>query len=80
MTHKGDVNLTKFFSVNDPVWMDSMWVAEGVVRGSLHYNPVPGADSYHDISIDAPYWADPTKFVKHIGRLRFFDLDEDYER
>jgi N-acetylmuramoyl-L-alanine amidase len=43
-------------------------------------NPVPGADSYHDVSIQAPKWARPDRFVRQIGRIRFFNIDMDFER
>lgn len=42
-------------------------------------NPVPGADSYFDVSIPPPKWATPETLVKQIGRIRFFNLDRDIQ-
>jgi N-acetylmuramoyl-L-alanine amidase len=42
-------------------------------------NPVPGADSYFDISIPNPVWATADKFVAQIGRIKFYNMDLDTE-
>jgi spore germination cell wall hydrolase CwlJ-like protein len=53
-------------------------MAEAAIGGTLP-NPVPGADSYYDTSIKAPVWATDDKFVRQIGRLRFYNLQADFE-
>jgi spore germination cell wall hydrolase CwlJ-like protein len=60
-------------------WNKCMRIVEGVLAGEIP-NPAPGADSYFDDSISPPYWADRNKFVVKIGRIFFYDLDQDYER
>ena len=60
-------------------WDKCMRIVEGVLNGCIP-NPAPGADSYFDDSIKPPYWAEPDKFVVKIGRVYFYDLDQDYER
>jgi hypothetical protein len=51
-----------------------------MARFQVTANPAPGADSHFDISIAPPAWATPHKFVKQIGRLRFYNLDRDHEQ
>lgn len=63
---------------DDTVWGQCLFVADQVLSGNFS-NPVPGADSYYDLSISAPKWATPEMFVKQIGRLRFFNVDKDTE-
>jgi spore germination cell wall hydrolase CwlJ-like protein len=62
----------------DASWWECMGIARDVLAGALP-NPVPGADSYYDLSIPAPKWADPKAFIARIGNLRFYDLDHDHE-
>jgi len=66
----------------DPSWLSGLGASYDVVYGDVE-NPAPGADSYYDISLDkigkAPKWATADKFVKQLGRLKFYDLDEDHE-
>lgn len=79
LTDPNDRQLTTWPRANDDSWKRCLLAAYGTMTNSL-LNPVPGADSYFDDSIDPPYWADEERFVKQIGRLRFYDLDQDYER
>jgi N-acetylmuramoyl-L-alanine amidase len=53
-------------------------VARSVVDGEA-MSPVPGADSYFDISIEAPKWATSDKFVGQLGRIKFYNMDMDTE-
>lgn len=76
LTDPRDPQLTKWPLSNDPSWEESLAVAEGVISGGFK-NPVQGADSYYDISIDPPKWANDGIFVKQIGRLRFYDVDKE---
>ena len=64
---------------DDTVWQQCLYVAENVLNGNFP-NPVSGADSYHDISIPSPKWATDKMFVRKIGRLRFFNVDQDVEK
>jgi spore germination cell wall hydrolase CwlJ-like protein len=78
MTAPNDPQLTKFPARSDTTWLDCMTIADDVLRGRV-VPPFPGADSYHDISIPAPNWATPAAFVGQLGRIRFFNLDNDVE-
>lgn len=78
LTDPDDKQLTKWPTRDDSAWESCLTIA-GNLLTNKYENPVPGADSYHDVSIPAPYWAKPEQFVGQIGRLRFFDTDKDYE-
>ena len=59
---------------------------EGVSRdrarpphGSQGEPAFPGADSYHDTSIAAPEWTAKARHCGQSGRIRFYDMDHDYE-
>lgn len=60
----------------DPGWVECLEVARAAVLGTEPH-PAPGADSYFAVSIPAPKWADPAKFVAQIGHHRFFNLGRD---
>ena len=60
------------------LWNECKNIAMGVICGEIE-NPVLGADSYHDISIKSPYWAEPGMFVRQVGRLKLYNVDRDYE-
>jgi spore germination cell wall hydrolase CwlJ-like protein len=77
MTDPNDKQLSTWPG-NDPWWDKALTVAQ-VVYDSKVENPVGGADSYYDISIPPPKWADQTKFVKQVGRIKFYNLDDDHE-
>ncbi len=57
-------------------------IAWDIVDGKIN-SPVPGADSYYDISLDKigkpPKWAESSKFVKQVDAIKFYNLDNDYE-
>jgi len=56
---------------SDPSWAVAVDAACGVLD-EKYENPMPFADSYYDISITAPKWADGANFIGQIGRLRFY--------
>lgn len=79
LTDPHDPQLTTWPTWNDASWRECMEVAVDALAGKL-MSPVPGADSYHDVSIAAPKWATPAMFVAQLGRIRFFNTDQDHER
>ena len=78
LTDPNDKQLTTWPSAADPSWQQCLQVAVDTLNLSSA-NPVPGADSYYDISIPAPKWATAATFVKQLGRVRFYNLDHDVE-
>ncbi len=78
MTAPGDPNLVRWPADDDPTWRESLALAEQAIEGHLP-NPVPGADSYFDVSIAAPAWTRSARFVRQIARLKFYDVDRDFE-
>ncbi len=78
LTDPNDPQLTAW-PKPDPLWRECLTVAHDVYYGLME-NPVPFADSYFDISIPNPKWATPDMFVRQIGRLKFYNVDGDYER
>lgn len=83
MTAPGDPNLTRWpddsTEMGLKAWRESL-LAVSSAHNHTQANPVPGADSYYDISIKPPVWAKPDMFVRQIGRVRFYNLDRDYEQ
>ena len=78
LTDPRDKQLTTWPTSTDPSWQQCLKIACDVVDGQIT-NPVPGADSYYDISIPTPNWATSQTFVAAIGRVRFYNLDRDIE-
>ena len=78
LTDPNDKQLTLWPKENNPAWESCLILSEKILKGDYEH-PAPGADSYHDVSIPAPYWAKPEQFVGQIGRLRFFNTDNDHE-
>lgn len=78
LTDPNDKQLTTWPKSEDCSWLQCLGVAWYALRGKIT-NPVPGADSYYDISITAPKWATVDVFVKQIGRVKFYNLDRDIE-
>lgn len=76
MTYSKDHQTTKWPSTQDLSWQQCFGVARDVLSHGVE-NPVLGADSYHDISIPDPEWATTNKFVKQIGRIKFYNIDGD---
>lgn len=79
LTDPKDVQLTKWPTSYDQSWIECLDVAKAAMFNT-EMNPVPGADSYYDLSIPPPRWADPAKFVAQLGRIRFYNLDNDVEK
>lgn len=77
MTDPNDRQLTTWPGL-DPWWEQALQIASDVYDEKVP-NPVPGADSYFDISIPNPNWATADKFVKQVGRIKFYNLDSDHE-
>ena len=78
LTDPKDRQLTTWPGPAEDAWLECLEIAGHVLEDKVR-NPVPGADSYYDISIPPPKWADPACFVGQLGRIRFFDLDKDYQ-
>lgn len=78
LTDVRDRQLTVWPRANDKTWGECIQIASDVLYGCA-INPVPGADSYYDISIPPPYWAKDNTFVEQIGKLRFYNLGRDIE-
>jgi len=79
MTDPHDPQLTTWPRSSDKSWQQCLDVAADVLSGATA-NPVPGADSYYDISIKPPVWAVESAFVGQLGKIRFYNLDNDHER
>ena len=79
MTDPHDPQLATWPQPSDASWWDCLQIACAALDGRLMH-PAPGADSYYDVSIAAPQWADPARFVAQLGKIRFYDLDRDHER
>ena len=78
LTDPKDPQLTTWPQSNDKSWIESLDVAEKALTWATGH-PAPGADSYYDISIATPKWANDRNFVKQIGKLRFYNVDMDTE-
>lgn len=76
MAAPGDPNLIQYPLPQDVSFQDAMQAVNAVITRSA-VNPVPGADSYYDVSIQAPTWAKPEQFVKQVGAFRFYNTDGD---
>jgi len=74
ITDPHDKQLTAWPLSTSAVWQTCLSIAKRVINDELP-NPVPGADSYFDISILSPDWATSKTFVKQIGRLKFYNTD-----
>ena len=70
LTEPDDPQLCTYPSEDDHSWKDCLTIAARAIEGQMD-NPVGDADSYFDISIRPPYWADEETFVKQIGRINF---------
>lgn len=76
MAAPGDPNLIQYPLPHDLSFQDSMRAVNAAIMGK-EKNPVEGADSYYDVSIQPPKWAKPEQFVTQIGAFRFFNTDGD---
>jgi len=88
MAAPGDPQLILFPRFGAFSWLTALAVARAVMA-KTEPNPVPGADSYYDSSLDKigkpPKWAATGKHVGDVASpgantLRFYDLDNDYEK
>lgn len=79
MTDPHDPQLTKWPIDSDNSWEQCFRAAVDAISDNV-LNPVPGADSYFDISIPNPKWAIPEAFIRQIGRIKFYNLDMDVEK
>ncbi len=78
ITDPHDKQITTWPKTDDKSWQQCLDIACLAVDGQLGANPMPGADHYYDISMPtAPKWADPSKFVGQLGRVRFYDLQKE---
>lgn len=83
LTDPNDKQLTSWPKADDNVFEECLGIAELVVRG-MYNSPLKGIDSYYDDSLQGdqiPKWATehPERFVGKIGRLNFYNLDQDSE-
>ena len=83
LTDPKDKQLTTWPSVDDKSFIDCLLIAEGMLEGVLKPT-LRGADSYYDDSLQGdarPKWAKdhPMRFVAKVGRLNFYNMDQDVE-
>jgi len=78
MTARGDVQLTTWPKLTDQTWLESLTLAAQILAGAVS-TPTPGADSYHDLSVGTPKAMATGRFCGQIGRIKFFDVDHDFE-
>lgn len=83
LTDPNDRQLTTWPQPHDASFAECLNIAWGVMEGVYH-SPVKGADSYYDDSLQGervPKWAQahPERFVGKVGRLSFFNMDQDVE-
>lgn len=75
LTDPHDRQLTKYPRW-DPAWQECLEVMEAAYDRQEDH-PAPGADTYHDLSIETPTsWGNPP-LVAQLGRLKFFNLGKD---
>ena len=73
LTNPKDPQLTIWPQPDENAWQECLAIAEQVIAGALD-NPVPGADSYYDISIPPPVWTKDARFVAQLGRIKFYEV------
>lgn len=83
LTDPNDKQLTTWPKASDAAFEECLKVADLVVR-EVYHSPLKGIDSYFDDSLKGdtiPTWAKahPERFVGKIGRLNFYNLDQDVE-
>lgn len=79
MAAPGDPQLIRYPDMNDSMFAEALQIADAIIADEPIGNPVAGADSFYDVSIPPPDWATPECFVGQVGRIRFFNVDHDYE-
>lgn len=73
LTHPSDPQLTRFPADDDDRWIECLRASASAMLGQ-EPNPMPGADSYHDTSIQTPStpeWQRKTR-LGQIDRIIFF--------
>lgn len=78
MTDPKDHQLILYPQRNDAAFVRCYHIGLRVMSRELA-SPFPGADSYYDESITAPYWATQDTYVGSRGAFRFHNLDRDIE-
>ena len=78
LTAPGDPQLVLWPTGTDKSWLECVEITREALAGKFQH-PFPGADSYHDISISSLNWAKQARFCGQSGRLKFYDVDFDYE-
>ncbi len=74
LTDPRDAQLAKFPKLSDPLFMNCVAIAKGVIIGQIP-NPVPRADHYYADYIATPSWAVASEFLTQVGRHRFFAVE-----
>jgi spore germination cell wall hydrolase CwlJ-like protein len=78
LTDPHDRQLTVWGIAGIPAW-ETAWRIAGSILDGTYDHPLPGADSYHDISVPTPDAMATGRFCGQIGRLKFWDVDHDFE-
>jgi spore germination cell wall hydrolase CwlJ-like protein len=78
MAAPNDPQLIKYPQVGDVEFDLALQIASDVITGNA-VHPMPGADSYFDDSISPPKWVTSETFCGKIGRITFYNLDQDVE-
>jgi len=73
LTDPKDRQLINYPMSSDNSWIKCLEIAEDVYNGNA-INPIGSANHYYDISIPAPKWAEESKFIVQLGRIRFYLL------
>ena len=76
MSDPNDRQLTTWPAATDHIFEECLGIASAVIDNQLKH-PMPGADSYYDVSIMPPKWATTDKKVGQIGRIIFYNIDGD---
>jgi len=79
LTDPKDPQLSRAWpTLKEKAWQECWEIARLLLADQLP-NPVPGADSYYDVSISAPPWTAAARRVTQIGKIVFWDVDHDYQ-
>ena len=78
LTDPHDPQLAKWPLISDLTWIECLKISKAVLDNET-VNPVPGADSYHDVSIAPPAWTKTARKCGQIGKLLFYDVDLDFQ-
>lgn len=78
LTDPRDRQLTVWPVEGEKAWFECLDLARHVYAGLVPH-PMPGADSYHDVSIQTPATMATGRYCGQIGAIKFFDVDHDFE-